>query len=30
MNDRITKKVVVDAGHGGYLKIQKLWNDYKY
>lgn len=21
--------IMVDPGHGGYWKIQKLWNDYK-
>lgn len=27
---RALKGVVIDPGHGGYWKIQKLRNDYKY
>ena len=23
------KVIYIDPGHGGYWKIQKLWNDYK-
>lgn len=30
MDERVNGGVVVDAGHGGYWKIQKLRNDYKY
>ena len=30
MNERRVTGVVVDAGHGGYWKIQILKNGYKY